>query len=132
MRESRIRASAPGLRSEGLASEVEFGESVAANRLDEGFVDVGVGIHVEESEETKREDVSRGEVVVLESALCAEEKRLQPLQLLLHFHPPTLFLRFLHCSSFFHLRTAITSNNHREENGIWWQKYFLFGCVFSI
>lgn len=61
--------------------------------MNEGLIDGGGGgmiERVEESDEAEGEDVGGGEVVVFKGTLGAEQERVEPLQLLIHFHSPTL------------------------------------------
>ena len=88
-----------GIGGEGSASGGDAGEGFAANGMEEGFVDVGVAVGVEEAEEAEAEHVGGGEVLLVEGVVGAEQKGLKPLQVLVHFHSPTFFLGFLHFCS---------------------------------
>ena len=71
-----------------MASGVDLGGDFAANGADEGLVDFGLRLGVEEAEEAETEDQSRREVAAVEGELGAEEKRVEALEVLVHLLSP--------------------------------------------
>ena len=56
-----------GIRNEGLASCIELGDGLAADRSSECLIGICERMRVEEAEETKPQDISGREVVPLQS-----------------------------------------------------------------
>lgn len=96
------------------------GEGFTTNGLEECFFFFFffVGMGVEESEEAKGEEVGGRGVVGFKCTLGAEQQRLYPLHILLHFLPPTLllllFLLLRCCFLHFHSLTPNNSQTAQE------------------
>ncbi|KAF7819431.1 SWI/SNF complex component SNF12-like protein [Senna tora] len=57
-----------------------------------GFIDIGVTVGVEEANEAKPEDISRLKILFLKGKIDAEEKRVEPLEILVYLLSPTFLL----------------------------------------
>ena len=88
-----------------MASGVDLGGDFAANGVDEGLVDFGLRLGVEEAEEAETEDQSRREVAAVEGELGAEEERVEALEVLVHSLSPAYLFSLLLQFFFFYLRS---------------------------